>query len=156
MKSIPLTDKQAAIFAYIRSEIETKRMPPTVREIGTKFGMTVNGAVGFLTSLVRKGYITREANHARGIRLVGDFNGETLREENERLKAENKRMRDGIEEVILYCENPSANREIIANMLRKAAKVTRDVPSPPPLDATDPRHSVLTGFQIEDICDEDD
>ena len=34
----PLTDRQKEIYDYIRSCTEKEKMPPTVREIGDKFG----------------------------------------------------------------------------------------------------------------------
>ena len=35
-----LTDRQKEIYDYIRSCTEKDKMPPTVREIGDKFGLT--------------------------------------------------------------------------------------------------------------------
>lgn len=68
----PLTDKQARVLAAIRKICgDPKREPPTLREIGTMAKIsnvsTVNWAVARLEAL---GYITREPNKHRSIRLT--------------------------------------------------------------------------------------
>ena len=54
----PLTDRQKEIYDYIRSCTEKEKMPPTVREIGDKFGISsTNGVRSILSALIKKGYI---------------------------------------------------------------------------------------------------
>lgn len=66
-----LTERQKEIYDYIRERI-AGGMPPTVREIGTQFGIrSPNGVLCHVDVLVKKGYITRDRFVSRGIRLVG-------------------------------------------------------------------------------------
>jgi repressor LexA len=74
-----LTDKQKAIYAYIREHIETKGFPPAIRDICTEFGISSpNGVMCHLKALESKGYIHRIQKHknnkraqARGITIPG-------------------------------------------------------------------------------------
>jgi repressor LexA len=66
-----LTDKQREIYDFIRSKIESRGYPPTVREIGDAFGIkSPNGVMCHLTALVRKGLIERAKQSARAIQLT--------------------------------------------------------------------------------------
>ena len=70
----PLTNPQAAVLDYIRREIARSGRPPTVREIGLKFGYRSTGTVrDHLAALEHKGCITREGSASRNIRLAGEF-----------------------------------------------------------------------------------
>lgn len=70
----PLTNRQAAILDYIRREIARCGRPPTVREIGAKFGFTSTTTVrDHLGALERKGCIRRDGSASRNIRLAGEF-----------------------------------------------------------------------------------
>ena len=63
-------DKKGQIFRFIRSEISTKGIPPTIREIGRKFDISsTNGVRYFLGKLEDEGLIRRSNWTARGIRL---------------------------------------------------------------------------------------
>ncbi len=67
----PLTERQEQVLDFIRSCIKEKHLPPTVREMCDHFGFAgPNATVGHLKALVRKGYIQREFNRARGITLI--------------------------------------------------------------------------------------
>jgi repressor LexA len=47
-------------------------MPPTLREVGAKFGIrSTNGVEKHLTALERGGYISRERGRSRGIAVIG-------------------------------------------------------------------------------------
>jgi repressor LexA len=68
-----LTEKQKAVYEFIRDKIRTRGYGPTVREIGTEFGITSpNGVVCHLKALEKKGMITREANLSRAIQLAAE------------------------------------------------------------------------------------
>lgn len=55
-----ITERQAEILAFIKAEIATKGYPPTLREIGARFGIrSTNGVNDHLNGLERKGYIRR-------------------------------------------------------------------------------------------------
>jgi repressor LexA len=70
-----LTDKQQAIYEYIRSRIHDTGIPPTVREIGDQFGITVKGAYDHLKAIEKKGFIKCESNKSRSIELLVDKEG---------------------------------------------------------------------------------
>ena len=71
MKEKKLTPRQREIFDYISQMIKKAGIPPTIREIGKKFGISsTNGVRGILSSLVKKGYIKRKPLVSRGIELV--------------------------------------------------------------------------------------
>lgn len=66
-----LTDRQKEIFDFLRFCLEERGMPPTVREIGEKFGIhSTNGVRSILSALIKKGYIERKPKLSRGIDLV--------------------------------------------------------------------------------------
>ena len=67
-----LTKKQKAVLEFIRTEIARCGRPPTIREIGERFGLRSTGSVrDHLRALERKGYIDRRRHLARGIALRG-------------------------------------------------------------------------------------
>lgn len=67
-----LTERQARILDWIESYIERTGFPPTLREIGTAFGIaSTNGVNDHLRALERKGYIARaDAALSRGLRVL--------------------------------------------------------------------------------------
>lgn len=67
----PLTEKQAAIFEFIRGRIVRGELSPTVREIGQHFGIrSPNGVICHLRALEHKGCLVRAADISRGIQLA--------------------------------------------------------------------------------------
>ena len=66
----PITDRQQEIFNFIRSIVEKRGIPPTMREIGEEFGIrSTNGVEGHLAALERSGFIRRDRGKSRGILL---------------------------------------------------------------------------------------
>lgn len=69
------------IYQFIKSEIESKGAPPTIREIGKRFNISsTNGVRYFLSKLEKQGLVRRLRRKARGISLIGfSFqDGETI------------------------------------------------------------------------------
>jgi repressor LexA len=65
-----LTPRQNEIYEFIRSCIQGRNSPPTITEIGARFGIrSTNGVNDLLIALERKGYILRLKGTARGIAL---------------------------------------------------------------------------------------
>lgn len=65
-----LTERQLAIYDFLRDKIETRGYGPTVREIGTAFGIkSPNGVMCHLKALEKKGLIQRENFSARAIQV---------------------------------------------------------------------------------------
>jgi SOS-response transcriptional repressor LexA len=70
--STVLTQRQEGIYEYIRGRILAGDPAPTVREIGEAFGIrSPNGVMCHLKALEKKGYIVRDENLSRAIRLPG-------------------------------------------------------------------------------------
>lgn len=66
-----LTDKQRAVYEFIRDKIRGRGYGPTVREIGEGFNISSpNGVMCHLKALEKKGLITREPNMSRAIQLT--------------------------------------------------------------------------------------
>jgi repressor LexA len=64
-------EKKQQIYEYIRDEVRHRGIPPTIREIGTRFNISsTNGVRYFLGKLEEEGLIKRQSWTARGIRLV--------------------------------------------------------------------------------------
>jgi repressor LexA len=74
-----LTEKQQTIYEYIRARIHDAGIPPTVREIGDRFGITVKGAYDHLKAIEKKGFIKCESNKSRSIELLIDKEGRVPR-----------------------------------------------------------------------------
>lgn len=78
MKST-LTDRQRAVYEFIRDKIQNRGYGPTVREISREFGIkSPNGVVCHLKALEKKGLITREPNMSRAIELTTGKNNRTI------------------------------------------------------------------------------
>lgn len=66
-----ISDKQLQILECIYQSIETNGYPPTVREIGTKVGLSSTSTVhGHLARLEKNDFITRNASKTRAIELT--------------------------------------------------------------------------------------
>ena len=76
-----LTDRQRDILDVIREQIEVAGVPPTVREIGERFGFASSTVFQHLAALEKKGYIRRTGSQgvSRGIEVVGLNPGEAVR-----------------------------------------------------------------------------
>lgn len=73
-------EKKRKIYEFIRERIEKEGIPPTIREIGRKFGISsTNGVRYFLNKLEEEGLIEREKMKARGIRVRKRFHYERIR-----------------------------------------------------------------------------
>jgi repressor LexA len=66
-----LTDRQTEIISFIEQFRNENGYPPTLREIGKKFGISSTfGVKRHLDALVKKGYIAVESNASRGISFL--------------------------------------------------------------------------------------
>src|SRR3989337_43826 len=65
-----LTERQMEVYEFIRDKIRNRGYGPTVREIGSQFGISSpNGVMCHLKALEKKGFITRESHMSRAIQL---------------------------------------------------------------------------------------
>ena len=65
-----LTPRQRRVLEVIRSAVERKGYPPSMREIGEAVGLTSSSSVSHqLAALERKGYLRRDPNRPRAIEV---------------------------------------------------------------------------------------
>ena len=68
-----ITDRQQEIYEFIRTRIDGRGIPPTIREIGEAFGIrSTNGVEKHLQALEQSGFVMREPGKSRGISLRAD------------------------------------------------------------------------------------
>ena len=66
-----LTARQRAVLEFIEDKITHSGTSPTIREIGTKFGISsTNGVRLHINALIKKGYLVKDKFLARGLRLT--------------------------------------------------------------------------------------
>ncbi|MFA5519956.1 MAG: repressor LexA, partial [Spirochaetota bacterium] len=65
-----LTEKQQTILNFLKESINENGYPPTVREVGDRFKITVKGAYDHLKAIEKKGYIKTEQNKSRAIIIL--------------------------------------------------------------------------------------
>lgn len=74
----PLSDRQRKILAYINQYVNEHFRPPTIREIGRACKISSTSVVNYnLTKLMEKGYLDRDPEVSRGLRLTDKFSGAT-------------------------------------------------------------------------------
>lgn len=67
----PLSTRQKNILAFIRHYVLENTRPPTIREIGSAVEISSTSVVNYnLTKLKEKGYLERDAEVSRGLRLT--------------------------------------------------------------------------------------
>ena len=66
-----LTERQRAIYEYIKKLISTRGVSPTIRELGEKFSISsTNGVRVHLNALIKKGYLRKNKYLSRGLELT--------------------------------------------------------------------------------------
>lgn len=66
-----LTERQAEILRFIVEDGKARGFPPTIREIGNRFGLSSSNAVAdHLRALEKKGYVRRTFGLSRGLRVL--------------------------------------------------------------------------------------
>jgi len=67
----PLTNRQSSVLEFVVEYSSRKGFPPTLREIGDGTGLSNISAVrGHVMALEKKGYITKDPDKARSIRVL--------------------------------------------------------------------------------------
>ena len=70
-KSMELGKREKDILSFIEKNIKEYGYPPSVREIGKSVGLSSTATVhGYLTKLEEKGYIKKENQKGRALKLV--------------------------------------------------------------------------------------
>ncbi len=71
MKKISLSSRQEEILNFIKTEIQKKGYPPSVREIGKAVGLSSSSTVhSHLTALEKKGFIRRDPTKPRALEVL--------------------------------------------------------------------------------------
>jgi repressor LexA len=74
-----LTDRQREILDFISRSITKRGYPPTLREIGSHFGIrSTNGVNDHLRALEKKGYLQREDLKSRALRPIVSSTGQLV------------------------------------------------------------------------------
>jgi len=68
----PLTNLERRILDYIVEYLRRNTYQPSIREIGSRFGIKSTKTVSeYLQSLADKGWIERDSSRSRGVRVIG-------------------------------------------------------------------------------------
>lgn len=70
-----LTDRQREVLKYISQFTEDNVSPPTVREIGERFNISLRAVQDHIAALVKKGYISLTKKRSRSIRVLKNDKG---------------------------------------------------------------------------------
>jgi repressor LexA len=65
-----MTRKQREVYEFVLARIENQGFPPTVREIGESFAISVKGAYDHLKAIERKGFIKCSSSKSRAIEIM--------------------------------------------------------------------------------------
>ena len=81
--TVELNKREKAILKFIEKQIAEVGYPPSVREIGKSVGLKSTATVhGYLAKLEQKGYIKKENQKGRTLRLLKGGNGETKKKDS--------------------------------------------------------------------------
>jgi len=73
--AVDLTHRQRETLDWIRAYVKMHGKPPTVREIGERFGTASSSVFDVIKALERKGYLTRSDGFSRCITLTAKAGG---------------------------------------------------------------------------------
>jgi repressor LexA len=73
-----LTSKQKQVLEYIAAHVRDSGIPPTIREIGSRFSIFPRAVQDHLAALERKGVLKRVKDQARGLIVAGRRMAEDL------------------------------------------------------------------------------
>ncbi len=65
-----LTKRQKEVLEFIKFYTKEHKFPPTIREIGEHFGISVRGSYDHIKALEKKGYIKCGVNRSRAIEIL--------------------------------------------------------------------------------------
>lgn len=67
-----LTERQREVLDYIAQFTDDNVYPPTVREIGEHFGISLRAVQDHIAALQKKGYLTQAQKRSRSLRVIRD------------------------------------------------------------------------------------
>ena len=78
-----INKREKAILKFLEREIATRGYPPSVREIGKAVGLSSTATVhGYISRLEQKGYIKKESQKGRTLRLIKGQSGDPIKTGN--------------------------------------------------------------------------
>ena len=81
--SLELNKREKAILKYIEKQVGINGYPPSVREIGKAVGLSSTATVhGYLSKLASKGYIKKEDQKGRTLRLLKGADNKEVKKED--------------------------------------------------------------------------
>lgn len=113
MSDKPLTRRQSEALLFIKSFIDKNGYPPTIRELADHMKyQSSSTAFNIMEQLVRKGYVKKNGNGPRMIKIISNIvvsdpqeeieEIELLRTENECLRQENTHLKKALALVMPY------------------------------------------------------
>ena len=69
-----LTDRQKEVLDFISTYTKDNVCPPTVREIGAHFGISLRAVQDHIAALQKKGFLSQSQKKSRSIRVLSDAN----------------------------------------------------------------------------------
>lgn len=80
---LELNKREKAILKFIQKQVENNGYPPSVREIGKAVGLSSTATVhSYLAKLTEKGYIKKENQKGRTLRLLKGVDNKEIKKEN--------------------------------------------------------------------------
>ena len=67
-----ITERQKEVLTFIANFTEENVYPPTVREIGEHFNITLRAVQDHISALQKKGYLSTEQKRSRSIKVIKD------------------------------------------------------------------------------------
>lgn len=67
-----LTKRQAEVLEFVKSFVDSRKFPPTFREVSEHFGMSVRAAYEHIKALEKKGVLRCDRNRSRAFEIVQD------------------------------------------------------------------------------------
>ena len=78
-KTIDINKREKEILEFIEEQVNKNGYPPSVREIGKAVGLSSTATVhGYLLRLEEKGYVRKENQKGRTLRILKNENGESI------------------------------------------------------------------------------
>lgn len=72
-----ITERQQEVLTFISAFSKENSYPPTVREIGEHFGISLRAVQDHIAALQRKGFLTLTQKKSRSLKVVGDNSGDS-------------------------------------------------------------------------------
>ena len=117
-----LTQRQREVLSFISQYTEENICPPTVREIGDHFGISLRAVQDHIAALEKKGFITITKKRSRSIRLVNSKDKKILSAPTQENQVPLLKAEDLIPGELFSTSNLEGYQEIPSKFLSPSAK----------------------------------